>query len=72
VVHIGSSNAFLEGAGLVFKAGTASGDYHGQTNANNFGKWLNEIVILKLPCASVLVMDNALCHGDRWVNRRLH
>jgi hypothetical protein len=36
VLHIGSSNGFLEGAGLVFKAGNASGEYHGQMNADNF------------------------------------
>jgi hypothetical protein len=63
VVHIGSSNDFLEGAGLVFRAGTANGDYHGKINADNFEKWLNEIVIPKLPSASVLVMDNAPYHG---------
>jgi transposase len=43
-------------------AGTASGDYHGQMNADNFEKWLNEIVIPKLPPASVLVMDNPSYH----------
>jgi hypothetical protein len=41
VVHSGSSNGFLEGAGLVLKAGTASGEYHGQINVGNFEKWLN-------------------------------
>jgi transposase len=63
VMHIGSSNGFLEGAGLVFRAGTVSGDYHGQMNADNFEKWLSEIVIPKLPPTSVLVMDNAPYHG---------
>jgi transposase len=63
VVHIGSSNGFLEGAGLVFRAGTASGDYHGQMNADNIEKWLNGIVIPKLPPASLLVKDNAPYHG---------
>jgi hypothetical protein len=63
IVHTGSSNGFLEGAGLVFRAGTASGDYHGQMNSDNFEERLNEIVIPKLPPASVLVMDNAPYHG---------
>jgi hypothetical protein len=62
VVHIDSSNGFLEGAGLVFRAGTASGDYHGQMNTDSFEKWLNEIVIPKLQPASVLV-DNAPYYG---------
>jgi hypothetical protein len=59
VVHNGSSNGFLEGTGLVFKERSASGNYHGQMNADNFEKWLNEIIIPKLLPASVLVMDNA-------------
>jgi hypothetical protein len=66
VAHIGSSNGFLEGAGLVFGAGTASGDYHGQMNTDNFEKLLNEMVFPKLPLASVLVMDNAPYHGRQF------
>jgi hypothetical protein len=62
-MHIGSSNGFLEGAGLMFNAGNASGDYHGQMNADNFEKCLNEIVFQKLPSASVRVTDNAPYHG---------
>jgi hypothetical protein len=62
VAHIGS-NGFLKGAGLVFRSGTASGDNHGQMNADNFEKWLNEIEIPKLPPASVLVVDNEPYHG---------
>jgi hypothetical protein len=62
MMNIGSSNGFLEGTGLVFRAGTASGDYQGQMNADNFEKWLSEIVIPKLPPASVLVVDNAPYH----------
>jgi hypothetical protein len=62
VMHIGSSNDFLEGAGLVFRAGTASGDYHGQMYAHNFEKWLSEIVIPNLPPASV-------CYGSCALSR---
>jgi hypothetical protein len=32
-------------------------------NADNFEKWLNEIVISKLPPASLLVVDNVPYHG---------
>jgi hypothetical protein len=63
VVHIGSKNGFLEGAELIFKAGTASGDYHGQMNSQNFEKRLNKKVIPKLPLNSAVVMDNAPYHG---------
>jgi hypothetical protein len=59
VVHIGSKNGFLEGVELIFKAGNASGDYHGQKNSVNFEKWLNEKLIPILPLNSVVVMDNA-------------
>jgi hypothetical protein len=55
VVHIGSKNGFLEGAGLIFKAETASGDHHGQMNSK---------VMLNLPLNSVIVMDNAPYHGQ--------
>jgi hypothetical protein len=59
VIHIGLKNGFIEGAELIFKAGTASGDYHGQMNSVNFEKWLNEKVIPNPPLNSVVVMDNA-------------
>jgi hypothetical protein len=63
VVHICSKNRFLEGAELIFKEGSASGDYHGQINSVNFEKWLNEKVIPNLPLNSAVVMDNAPYHG---------
>jgi hypothetical protein len=63
VVYISSKNGFLVGAELILKAGTASGDYHGQMNSVNFEKWLNEKVIPNLPLNSVVVMDNAPYHG---------
>ncbi|XP_063215599.1 uncharacterized protein LOC134527137 [Bacillus rossius redtenbacheri] len=65
IVHIGSANGFLDNALLVFKAGAASGDYHGQMNAENFEKWLVEKVIPNLPPASVIVMDNAPYHSKQ-------
>jgi hypothetical protein len=65
MVHTHSSNGILEGAGLVLKAGTASGNYHGQINAKNFDKWLNEIVIPKLPPAPTLVTDNVPVMGNK-------
>jgi hypothetical protein len=36
VVYIDLKNRFLEGAELIFKAGTASGYYHGQMICINF------------------------------------
>jgi hypothetical protein len=47
VVHSSLKDGFLEGVGLIFKAGTASGDYHTQMNSANFEKrFLNEKVII--------------------------
>jgi hypothetical protein len=37
-VHNGSSNCITQGAGLAFKPGNASGDYHGQVNEDNFDR----------------------------------
>jgi hypothetical protein len=36
VVHAGSERGFVETSLLIFKAGKATGDYHGQMNARNF------------------------------------
>jgi transposase len=46
----------------VFRVRSASGGYHGQVNADNSEKWLNEIVIPKLQPASVFAMDNVPYH----------
>jgi hypothetical protein len=41
VVHIGSKKGFLAGGLLIYKAGAATGDYHGHMNAENFEKWIS-------------------------------
>ena len=69
VVHLGGeSTGFIVGCELVYRAGMATGDYHGQMNATNFEKWIREKVIptlahLHQPC--VIVMDNAPYHGKQ-------
>jgi hypothetical protein len=50
---------------LIYKAGKTSGDYHGEMNHMNFGKWISERVIPNLPPASVIVMDNAPYHSKQ-------
>lgn len=62
IVHIGSKNGFLEGGLLLYKAGTTTGDYHGEMNSINFEKWISEMVIPNLPPNSVVIMDNAPYH----------
>lgn len=63
VVHAGSTNGFIPNAQLVYTAGSASGDYHGQMNHINFEKWVNEKLLPNLPEQSVIVMDNAPYHS---------
>ncbi|XP_046684624.1 uncharacterized protein LOC124370383 [Homalodisca vitripennis] len=62
VVNAGSTDGFLKGAALTFRAGKATGDYHGQMNSNNFEKWAEEKLLPNLPEKSVIVMDNAPYH----------
>jgi transposase len=65
VVHLGGSGGFVEGCELVYKAGKATGDYHGQMNSDNCEKRMNEKVIPNLATPSVIVMDNAPYHGKQ-------
>ncbi|MFS1564404.1 MAG: transposase [Candidatus Arsenophonus phytopathogenicus] len=62
ILNAGSSNGFLPGARLLFKSGTAKGDYHGHMNGENFMKWVKEMFIPNLSPNSIIVMDNAPYH----------
>lgn len=62
IVHAGTQDGFLNGSLLIFKAGKSSGDYHGQMNAENFQKWISEMLLPNLPEKSVVVLDNASYH----------
>ena len=62
ILHAGCEGDFIPGAGEVFKAHSATGDYHGEMNHQTILKWLNK-VIPYLPKKSVLVMDNAAYHN---------
>jgi hypothetical protein len=53
----------VHNAVLVYKAGVATGDYHGQKNGTNFEKWVHEMLAPNLPGASVIVFDNAPYHS---------
>lgn len=63
MVHAGSEDGFVEGAGLLFKAKSKKGDYHDEMDGNNFTKYLKEKLIPNLPENSILVMDNASYHS---------
>ncbi|KAJ8915919.1 hypothetical protein NQ315_015534 [Exocentrus adspersus] len=63
IVHGGSDKGFVPNASLIFKAGQASGDYHGQMNYDNFSKWLTEKLLPNIPPNSIVVLDNAPYHS---------
>ncbi|XP_050302718.1 uncharacterized protein LOC126740645 [Anthonomus grandis grandis] len=63
IVHAGSVNGFVDNACLIFKAGLATGDYHGQMNKENFTRWLTEKLLPNIPPNSVIVYDNAPYHS---------
>jgi hypothetical protein len=62
MLHVGGNNGFLPNAALIYKAGSATGDYHGQMNAVNSEKWAVEKLIPNLSAQSVTVLDNAPYH----------
>ena len=62
IVHAGSRTGFINGAKLIYKSSSSTGDYHREMNSNNFTKWLKEMLIPNLPPHSAVVMDNASYH----------
>jgi hypothetical protein len=63
LLHAGSENGFLHNAMLLYKTGGATWDHHGQVNGTNFEKLVNEKLTPNLPCASVIVLENAPYHS---------
>lgn len=63
LLHSGSKEGFLDGAMLLYKAGSSGGDYHRQMNHVNFEKWAREKLVSNLPSDSVVTMDNAPYHS---------
>lgn len=58
-----TTDGWVKGAELVFKAQSGTGDYHGQMNYDNFSKWFAEKLLPNIPKASIIVMDNAKYHN---------
>jgi len=63
MVHAGSHDGFIEGADIVYKATTRTGDNHSEMNNNNFTKWLLEKLLPNLKRSSAIVLDNASYHS---------
>ncbi|CAG9122699.1 unnamed protein product [Plutella xylostella] len=49
----------------MFKSHSKTGDYHGDMNATNFRKWIDEKLTPNIPPNSVIVMDNAAYHSTQ-------
>ena len=62
VLLAGSENGSVPNSQLIYKAGSTTGDYHGQMNHINFERWVNEKLLPNIPPGSVIVMDNAPYH----------
>ena len=42
ILHAGGADGWVEGAGLVFRSKTNSGDYHDEMNNEHFMEWMTE------------------------------
>lgn len=62
VVHIGSSEGFVDGGLLVFESKKGSSDYHEEMNGDVFFDWVKGVIPF-LKDNSVIVMDNAPYHS---------
>jgi hypothetical protein len=71
ILHAGGKNGLVPGSLLVFKTKSSTGDYHSQMNAENFQKWLREILIPKLQPHTVVVLDNAGYHNIQVKNMNI-
>ena len=63
VVHGGSKEGFVPGALLIYKASSATSDYHSEINGANFLKRMKEKLLPNLKTKSAIIMDNASCHS---------
>ena len=63
VVHGGWKEGFVPGALLIYKASSATGDYHSEINGANFLKWMKEKLLPNLKTKSAVVMDNVSYHS---------
>lgn len=63
MIHVGSEDGFLEGAGRIFIAKKDSADYHNAMNKLHFNEWVKDVLDL-MPYHSVLVLDQAKYHKE--------
>lgn len=63
IVHAITMDGWVDGAELIFKANTGTGDYHGQMNYENFSKWFTDQLFPNIPRRAIIIMDNAKYHN---------
>ena len=63
ILNAVTENGWVDGARLVFKAKSNTGDYHGSMDENNFTKWFTTQLLPNIPDNSVVIMDNASYHN---------
>jgi hypothetical protein len=62
MLHVGGINDFVHNAKSVYKAWSATGDYHGQMNSADSEKWVIEKLVSSLPPHAIIVLNNAPYH----------
>lgn len=63
ILHAGTKDGFIDGAGLIFSSSSKSADYHDNMNKEMFMKWVEEQLIPNLKEPSLIIMDNASYHS---------
>jgi len=63
IVNAITSDGWVPGSRLVFKASKKTGDYHANMNWSNFSKWFQEQLLKNIPKNSLIIMDNAAYHN---------
>ena len=63
IVDAITSDGWVPGARLVFKAVKTTGDYHTNMNWDNFSDWFKVKLLKNIPENSLIIMDNAPYHN---------
>ena len=64
VLHAGTAEGWVDGAELVFRAKSSSGDYHNEMNTEHFMEWWKTQLLPNIPSNSIIIIDNASYHNE--------
>jgi hypothetical protein len=65
ILHVGGHTGFISYAQLIFKSNQKTGDFHSETDSDNYIHWLREKLIPSLDLNSVLLVDNVSCQNTQ-------